>query len=257
MARKKKTEVTEVTDAPKDVPQTEQESVDQLIERELDPENQLVQSELDLNFFMGEPEVKEEVQQPEESRFEGKATAYGIEVHSDQLEGKGEPAPTIEHPYTLRQKQNESVAPFPEETEFVGRGYRSDLNLKSRIPNRTFYGDVPKSPDLFGPNPIRIKTFEELEAEDEAKRKEAEGRKAEGSRVNDPLSDNFLTCRNKSCAHRVNCLRYLMSRQRTSNQGIFYPETCREEGVFMDSEATNFTAYDTIDAIENNNRTKF
>lgn len=49
---------------------------------------------------------------------------------------------------------------------------------------------------------------------------------------NDPQSDSFITCVNKSCQYRDNCLRYRLSNKR-SNKGVFFPETCRIEGIYL------------------------
>lgn len=50
----------------------------------------------------------------------------------------------------------------------------------------------------------------------------------------DPTSSLFLTCVNKSCAYRAGCMRYRKSADKTLPQFVFFPDSCRTEGIYID-----------------------
>lgn len=67
--------------------------------------------------------------------------------------------------------------------------------------------------------------------------------------INDPRSDNFLTCMNSACKYRETCVRYRLQNKR-ANKGLFFPEQCRLEGTYISTEDTSFTGYDNMSTIE-------
>lgn len=71
-----------------------------------------------------------------------------------------------------------------------------------------------------------------------------------------PESPNFMVCVNKECRYREHCLRYRMSNQR-SMKSVFYPEDCRRDGIYMNTEESDFTAYDPMQILESTSTPSF
>lgn len=74
--------------------------------------------------------------------------------------------------------------------------------------------------------------------------------------MHDPRSDEFLTCVNKNCEYRQNCLRYRLSSSKP-NKFAFFPESCRKEGIFIDISETDYSAYPSMDIIESTSTPSF
>lgn len=72
----------------------------------------------------------------------------------------------------------------------------------------------------------------------------------------DPSSPNFMVCVNRNCRYRENCVRYRMHNKRDLKT-VFYPEDCRRDGIYIDLDDTEFTAYDPMSVIESSSTPSF
>lgn len=66
---------------------------------------------------------------------------------------------------------------------------------------------------------------------------------------NDPRSESFLTCNNKSCSYREMCLRYRL-RNRRPQSFPFFPESCRADGIYININDSDYTGYDPFETLE-------
>lgn len=71
-----------------------------------------------------------------------------------------------------------------------------------------------------------------------------------------PESESFMVCVNRECRYREHCMRYRLSNQRNMKT-VFYPEDCRRDGIYMNIEETDFTAYDPMSVIESKSTPSF
>lgn len=112
---------------------------------------------------------------------------------------------------------NENAVTSPEKIEGA---------VKVRSNGSVFYA---KMPDIEGQKPPEAVSKEEL---------------------SDPRSEHFITCRNKLCPYRDGCLRYRMVSQRTENQNVFYPSECREDGIYISIDDSDYKAYPPMKVLE-------
>ena len=70
--------------------------------------------------------------------------------------------------------------------------------------------------------------------------------------MDDPRHVNYMSCMNKSCQFREGCLRYRLHNKK-SFKAIFYPEECKETGIYQSINDTDFTAYDPFNNLESKN----
>lgn len=68
------------------------------------------------------------------------------------------------------------------------------------------------------------------------------------SNPNDPRSENFLTCSNNQCQYREGCMRFRLKNRR-SNSFPFFPESCRKDGIYLSINDSDYTGYDSFDAL--------
>lgn len=70
---------------------------------------------------------------------------------------------------------------------------------------------------------------------------------------NDPTSTEFIICVNKNCNYRDGCLRYRMSNKKGyEKKFVFFPDTCRDEGIYLSIDSTDYTAYSPMNVLESN-----
>lgn len=72
----------------------------------------------------------------------------------------------------------------------------------------------------------------------------------------DPASPNFMVCVNQECRYREHCLRYRLKSER-SMKASFYPEDCRRDGIYMNVEESDFTAYPPFNVLESKSTPSF
>lgn len=70
--------------------------------------------------------------------------------------------------------------------------------------------------------------------------------------LDDPRSDRYMSCMNKSCQYREGCLRYRLHNKKVF-KAIFYPEECKATGIYQSINDTDFTAYDPYSNLESKN----
>lgn len=72
----------------------------------------------------------------------------------------------------------------------------------------------------------------------------------------DPASEHFMVCVNKTCRYRENCLRYRLHNKRDMKT-VFYPEDCRKDGIYIDIDESDFKAIEPMSTLESTSTPSF
>lgn len=67
----------------------------------------------------------------------------------------------------------------------------------------------------------------------------------------DPASPHYMVCVNKNCRYREGCMRYRMHNKRDMKT-VFFPDTCREDGIYQNIDGNTYEAYDPMHILESN-----
>lgn len=166
----------------------------------------------------------------------------GLDIAAPEPES--EPEPTTEHAHTVLMKEEQRLKEEILEREAAENGRMSPkLNYRNWIPPKEYSASL-KGMDTS----TKYRSLDEIEEEDMARSERIEAYNK--SDPNDPRDEGFMTCTNNTCPYREGCMRYLMHRKRVKNQGSFFPEECRAEGIYMSKDSSDFQGYESLERLE-------